>query len=60
MLRGGYLLLCVFGRRAGAFAEVEMGAGYNRVGDEKGVGCERHRDSSRSQHLEYSDREMFK
>ncbi len=51
MLRGGCLLLCVFGRRAGAFAEVEIGGRYNRVGDEKGVGCERHRDSSRSQHL---------
>jgi len=59
MLRGGCLLLCVFGRRAGAFAEVKLGARYTR-GDERGVGCERHRDSSRSQHLEYSDREMFK
>lgn len=46
MLRGGCLLLCVFGRRAGAFAEVEMGGGRsNRVGDEKGVlvGCEPYR-----------------
>jgi len=31
------MVFVTFGRRAGAFAEVEMGGRYNRVGDEKGV-----------------------